>query len=324
MFLKGFFLILLISMSAVRVAGGDLLGGSPGAVTRMTVSPIAESMGAATAALMRPGMVPSLWNPGAAALVKTRSLTTGYRLMSMDRRSAYISFLTPLPPRAGVSLGYIYHGDGNITLRDLDENVYEQNASFASHNINADFSLRISRRTSAGVNASVFYTKLLDVELYTVGAFDAGIFHAVNERITAGAVLKNINLTYEWNIEVGEGWKEKTVDKVPQEIRAGVCMSKIEMPFGELTAVSDLSAFFVNSIKEKIPELRLKAGAEWLHPSRQFAFRIGRAGASEYSIGAGFLGLLEDYGFNSIDYSITTDPIGAGLTHSFSFTYKWD
>ncbi|MFZ0389039.1 MAG: hypothetical protein WAN36_01165, partial [Calditrichia bacterium] len=107
--------IIIFGLTASLLAEGN--GGYAGAYLRLGLGARAISMGnAQTATPEHP--LGFFYNPAGVPFLEKRAAAFSYNFMSLDRRFLFAGFSTPLKPHAGVSVGWIYSGVGDLRSYD--------------------------------------------------------------------------------------------------------------------------------------------------------------------------------------------------------------
>ncbi|MEJ2052065.1 MAG: hypothetical protein P8Y60_19910, partial [Calditrichota bacterium] len=103
-------LIIFLGISPVFAEGN---GGYAGAYLRLGLGARAIAMGNAQVATADNGFG-FYYNPAALPYLQKLSANFSYSFLSLDRRFAYVGLSTPIKPEAGLSIGWIFSGVGDL------------------------------------------------------------------------------------------------------------------------------------------------------------------------------------------------------------------
>jgi hypothetical protein len=217
-------LVLLILFSVQTQAGSDgtsYLGGLAGAPFRLGFAARGIGMGNALTAVPF-GNVNSYYNP---ALLPYQSLPTvllSYGSLTLDRRLNFLSYTQHLNPDAGLSVGLINAGVGNIDGRDIDGQP-TQTYSTSENQFFFSFGLMPDKKFSFGVTAKVLYYNLYtDVRSTTVG-LDIGTLYSISDELKFAFVLQDVLSKYKWDTSKLYGESGSSyVDNFPLRKRLGL------------------------------------------------------------------------------------------------------
>ncbi|TKJ41822.1 hypothetical protein CEE37_04435 [candidate division LCP-89 bacterium B3_LCP] len=225
--------IIMFSLSAANVYAGSNAG-MAGAFLRMGLGARSLAMGDVGVAIPGDGFG-IYYNPASLPFLEERTFLTSYNYLSLDRHLNFVGFATPLRPpsaqsgnpiTAGLGVGWINAGTGDIDGRDTDGNPIgtfknSENAFYFA------FALRISDKIAIGFAPKVLYNSFPDLtssESFssTRLGFDAGLLINPMERLYLGVQARNINAQYRWdstNIWGDDG--TTATDKFPRVYRFG-------------------------------------------------------------------------------------------------------
>jgi hypothetical protein len=173
------------------------IGGWAGAYSRMGFG--ARGIGMANAmTAVSSGEVQGYYNPAILAYTEYRNISASFGILSLDRRLNFLSYAQALPPEAGLSVGVINSGVGEIDSRDSD-GAPAGTISTSENQVILGFATRFKAGFSAGINLKLLHYHLYtDVNSVTVG-IDVGAFMPIGDRLTVGATVRDINSKYKWD-----------------------------------------------------------------------------------------------------------------------------
>lgn len=320
---KVFKYILLLVLSNVTFAQ---LGGNPGAFTRMGFSARGISMGNAMTSVIQ-GDVTGFYNPAISAFQNKHLINLSYSFLSFDRKLNFISYTKnfKFPNQksggAGVTFSWINAGVSDIDGRDIDgfhtENysVYENQFMFAP-------AIQVSEKFAFGIGFKLYYSKLFEGVKSTSIGFDVGALYMLNEKITLGLSVKDINSKYEWNTnDIYGQYGNTTKDKFPLLYTLGVSYN-LPMNFG-------LVSLDFQSSNKKSNIIRM--GIE-VRPVKDFAFRGGfdrfdfnssdKFGNSSFMFGLGYQKELKLM-IVGIDYAFVMEPYSNRPFQNITAVFKF-
>jgi len=268
-------------------------GGLGGAFTRIGAGARAKAMGNAFVAVAE-GPSAVYFNPAALSFGEKREFTATLSRMALDRSLDYLAFSTPLRPKAGpekkavkagVGLGWLHAGVGDIDSRDFDGNPLET-IDMSSNLFLFSFGMQFHEKFGAGLTAKVIYESF-----GKIGTDDAAVngdgfgvdfaaFAKPIEYLTVGAQIKDISSKTTWNTSNYWSQGSSKEDKWPMQYRIGAAYQR----WGCLAAMD------FESSEES--DTRLHAGLEGTYdisPKQSVAGRIGYDdGAATFGVGLGF------------------------------------
>jgi hypothetical protein len=208
---KIFLLFLILTCSVAAQAEISNISIKPGAFGRMGFGARGKGMGNAMSSVIH-GNIVSYYNPALNPFQYGNSFQTSYSFLSLDRSLNFLSFTKNFEfgkmkdssgnekPRsvAGLSIGLINSGVGNIQERDNQGNVTgdistSENLAFLG------LSTRFSEKVSIGVTIKFFYYKLYEDITSTGLGLDAGVIYLLNDNITFSFLLSDLNSKYKWD-----------------------------------------------------------------------------------------------------------------------------
>jgi long-subunit fatty acid transport protein len=209
-------LMLMVASAAAQI------GGYAGAFSRMGFGARGIGMGNAQTAVVT-GAVVGHYNPAALPLADTRTLSLSHGILSLDRALNFLSFNQPLKPKAGLAAGIINAGVGKIDGRDSDGRQ-TGDLSTSENMVYLSFANRFSEHLSLGITTKLYHHRLYEDVSTTIVAFDFGVLVPVNEDLTIGATVRDINATYKWDTGqlYGSLRGRRTDDKFPVLYTVGV------------------------------------------------------------------------------------------------------
>lgn len=259
------------------------------------------------------------YNPALAGIENQKVFSTGYNFMSLDRHIYFLSFSMKVPPGAGLSLGWLQSGTGELySYNSIGENTGEINHS--ANAVYGSFSRQFSDKLSIGVTLKILLEYIndgsseFDYSSTGVGG-DIGIFYQATEDLAIGAVYKDIGSKLKANTEDLFERGGTTIDDFPRLLRVGAFY---KTPVDWLNAAYDYELSSKGQHDQHI-------GFEALH-GRNLALRLGLsvmdAGSpqsyAQYTFGTGL-----DFNFykfvSHLDYAFISSVEDEGSSHLFSW-----
>lgn len=308
-----------------------------GAPFRVGHSAYAASMGNALTASGDAGM--GYFNPALAANPGGRMLELSSAVMAFERSLSAITFTTPLPPAAGLTIGLVYSGVGEFdgrTVSGYPTDIF----SIYEAQVFTQFGIRIGKNTQigAGVKLSMAdYGNKVDPAM-SVG-LDIGLRRRLTERFAFGLAAQDMIGSYTWNTQDlwGTIGSNQQVDQFPMRLKAG--FEYIVRP-DELTLYAEterrvlFSSYTETSISTSLGEpivftetvdvtnakTLFRLGGQWVAHER-FHVRMGYQ--SDTRLSGGFsLRLPQNRYSPSIEYSLSSEPSGFSSIHQFALRFK--
>lgn len=186
---------ILLLLCAAELFAVDT-GGYAGAYLRMPVSARAVALGNSTASLTN-DLSAVFENPALSATYTGKQANSSVQFLSLDRSHNSLSIGLPMPPTAGLSLGWIHAGVRNIEGRDYSNNYTETYTTSQDAMIVA-FANQIVPWMSVGISAKIYYDQLPEVSATGVG-LDLGILFRPFTALDLAFVAKDIRSNINWD-----------------------------------------------------------------------------------------------------------------------------
>lgn len=305
---------ILLSIFFLSMVTAQDWGGQPGGFLRMGMTARSIAMGGGfTAELDR--SFATFHNPAWAAFLTHRQVGSSFSNLSLDRRVAGSSFATPLPPTAGLGIGWVNAGVTDIQGRystGMKSNMMQtgENALYIS------FAQRILPWISFGANVKILRYDLPITESDQLTGsgigFDIGLLIKTGKFNTIGIMIQDLSSNYQW--DTGDVYAEGRLykEEFPTLYRIG---SKIVHK--ELVIVGDIGLITDHeSYTGFIPRLGVEYGF-----LDQYYFRGG------YGNGRKAFGLGYEYGLfkphdSLIDYAFSMDW-ATQYAHTISYAFRF-
>jgi len=298
--------ILLISFNAYSKVGSN--AGYAGAFIRMGLGARALGMGNTGVACSNNGFA-SYYNPAALPYLSGRHLSLTYYFLSLDREFHYAGFALPIKPTAGVSVAWMHAGVSDIqgrTFIGTPDELYETGEDV----IVLSFANSFHRKFSIGLSFKILNHTLPDLKGKGLG-FDVGVLFKPIDLIVIGLQFKDISSNYTWNTQ--DFFEEKGsnyTEMFPQIIKVGIAVKQSD----NLLIAGDVEV----SDKE---DYRVHFGAEYFYKELAY-IRVGMNSASP-TLGAGLAYGLRGNLDTHLDYCAVFGLVGEGVTHAFSWEFKF-
>lgn len=253
------------------------------------------------------------YNPAALPELPRLSANFSYSFLSLDRRFSYVGLSAPLKPHAGLSLGWIYSGVGDITGYD-SRGVESSQINQGLHAIYFSFGIFIiPQRLSVGVSAKYLREGISDPDFdYTGKGFgaDFGVLLKALSDLTLGYQIKDVNASLKSNTNnIFERGLEKD-NSFPVSHRIGFYY---RTPLRWMTTAYDLEWSTAGELKNHV-------GFEFAIPG--VAGRIGYD-TDHFTFGGG-LEINRYLGIKAIlNYAFVTSVIDEGVSHVFTWELEF-
>ena len=250
------------------------------------------------------------YNPAALGEIEARLGGLSYSFLSLDRRQGYISLAVKVPPAAGLSIGWIESGVGDLK----SYNSIGQETGEINHSANAiyfAFGRSIVDRLYIGVAVKLLFEYIndgTDEFDYTANGlgFDLGILYEVNNDLRVGYQLRDLKSQLKANTDQIFERGGTTIDPFPILNKIG---AYYRTPLSWLRAAYDLEWSNQSEVKHHV-------GLEAVH-GRNLALRLGYNG-DVMTFGAGMdFNILTIESF--LDYAFLPSYVDEGSSHIFSW-----
>lgn len=304
---------------------GDGDGGYAGSYLSVPIGARPVGMGGAYISISNDG-AGVFYNPAGVANIKRSMLATSYRTMDFDRKLGYVGFMTPTQGNSALGFNWLYAGSGSVAARNADGDLLGYDISENNHAISVIFAKRFEKLFSVGFRGAYLHNEFADMSAYSVKFDLGGIFYLSQlfqrdvrdlmfvQDLQAGLVIRNLGASYRWNNEQYYSAHSLDVfgsdqeDKVPVEVGLGLSGRFLDR---KLLLANDLVIVQHQGAK-------LHAGAEYF-VKPELSLRTGYSDKS-FTAGAGFILSLGKKNL-AIDYAFSTDKVGEGSEHIFSFDF---
>jgi hypothetical protein len=188
--------IVFAALSLFSTIAMAQLEGTPGAFSRMGFGARGMGMGNAMTAV-RSGENSGYYNPAAVALLKQRSVSMSYGVLTLDRNFNTLFYSQPIDTNAGIAFGVINSGVSNIDGRDID-GFKTETYSVSENLFTLSFALRI-RAITIGLTTKLYYYSLFKELSTTNLGFDFGIIYPLSKNLVLAGTMKDLNSKYRWD-----------------------------------------------------------------------------------------------------------------------------
>ena len=314
--------VLLLAGSVTPSVAADGDGGYAGSYFQIPIGARPTAMGGAYIGLSDDGAGP-LFNPAGMATQKNYLFATSYRVLQLDRKLGYVSFIMPTREKSVLGFNWHYYGSGSVERRNSDGNLSGGEISYNSHAVSVLFAKQFEEYMSLGIRAAYLHSTFAEMAAFSVGIDFGAMFYLSNlidrdlrdekavQDIRVGVVLKNLAATYRWNSDdynevYGGDLGVEQDDDVPIEIGLGGSARFFQR---KLVLAADI-------YKNVEQNARLHTGAEYfLTP--EFALRGGYSDR-RFTAGTGYIFKFSNQVL-AIDYAFASGRVDEGSEHIFSF-----
>ncbi len=189
--------IVLVASALWTTQSQAQIGGLAGAFSRMGFGARGMGMGNAMTAVTT-GEIFSYYNPALLPFSESRVGTAALGVLGLDRRLNFLGYTQALPPMAGISAGIINAGVTDIDGRDSDGK--QTGALRTSENeVFLSFATRLKAGLSLGLTIKLLYYQLYTDVSSTTAGIDFGVLYPVNDELTVGATVRDVDSKYKWD-----------------------------------------------------------------------------------------------------------------------------
>ena len=308
---KTIILVLVFSFQIIFAqAKTSKISSMPGAFSRMGFGARGIGMGNAMSAVTEGNLV-SYYNPALSVFQDGNLFQTSYSFLSFDRSLNFLSFTkrfdlfsskSESKPRssAGISIGIINSGVGNITGRDNEGNITEA-LSTSENQFFLGFANRFSEKLSIGIAIKFYYYKLYkDISATSVG-LDFGALYKLTENLNVSLMISDINSKYKWDSTPLYG-QDGTSPEDNFPVLKKIGLSYIEKNIGLIIAAEYENSNGGTNI--------LRGGIEYNIIDKLFI----RAGVDQFNLSNSYFPARPSFGFS---YFKDFDNITIGVDYAF-------
>ncbi|MEW6014117.1 MAG: PorV/PorQ family protein [Candidatus Zixiibacteriota bacterium] len=230
--MKKTILTIVSILVAVSFAAADEDGGYAGVFLQLPVQARPAGMGGAYIGVSDDASG-QLYNPAGAAGIVSRSLTSSYRAMKLDRSLGFISVIFPTKLESSLGFSWLFAGYGEIARRNTSGQDLGTTISSSEHNFGVSFAKSFVPYFMAGTKINYYYKKVGDLSANSVGInlgamllvdslFEYGTMESKPiTDIRLGLVVNHFAAKYPWSNESGS-LSATQDDKFPLTIGAGI------------------------------------------------------------------------------------------------------
>ena len=230
----GVALVLLGMATVVRPGYGQAVG--VGAFSRLGFDARGIAMGNALVADGTDDVSP-YYNPALMPNATRQRVAGSAALMARDRQLQSLEFTTPLGPTAGVGVGLIHGGVGNIDGRNAD-GEHTETLSTDEFAVALSFGNRFLDRLSVGVSLTLYQSDVVpDTSPARGFGVDIGATYRVTSRLKVAGSVNDLLAKYDWNTGA-VGGRSRT-DRFPVRVLLG---GSYEVLPGRLHVVAELES----------------------------------------------------------------------------------
>jgi hypothetical protein len=308
-----------------------------GAPFRVGHSAYAASMGNAMVASGDAGM--GYFNPALAANPGRRQVELSSAVMTFDRSLSAITFSTPLPPVAGLTIGLVYSGVGEFDGRTVSGyptdifDIYEAQ-------VFTQFGIRIGKNTQLGAGIKLSIADYGNkVEPATSVGLDIGLRRRINDRLAIGLTAQDMISSYTWNTQElwGTVGSNQQVDQFPMRLKAGLeyiarpdeltlyAETERRVLFSSYTETSISTSLgepivFTETVDVTNAETLFRIGGQWAAHDH---LHVRMGVQSDARLSGGFSLKLPQIRYApSIEYSLSSEPSGFSSIHQFAVRFQ--
>jgi hypothetical protein len=282
--MKRLFLLCFMSI-CVQFANAQAnfeLAGLPGAATRMGFGVRGVGMANAVSSLTT-GPLVGYYNPALVPFQKAPVAEATVGLLSLDRKLNYASYSRKLEPTAGLFLGVLNAGVGDIEGRNRD-GLKTETYTTSENVFILSFGTKVSDATALGISTKIFYHSLFkDVSSTTVG-FDLGFITSITQELRLALVVQDINSKYKWDTSTIYGRDgNTTIEKFPLRRKGSITYLSAAYNGSISAELEWISSFFLSRVgieKEIVDGISVRGGLDQItfdgsiHSRPSFGFSI--------------------------------------------------
>jgi hypothetical protein len=189
-----------------------------GAFSRLGFDARGIAMGNALVATASPDVSP-YYNPALLPQASGQRVGGTAALLAYDRELQSLEFTTPLGPTAGVGLGLLHAGVGNIDGRDAN-GVHTGTLSTDEFSLSLSFGNRFAERLAVGASLTLYQSDVVpDTDPVRGFGLDLGVAYRVSPRVQVAGAVTDLLAKYEWNTSAVSG--ASRTDRFPVRVRIG-------------------------------------------------------------------------------------------------------
>jgi len=298
------FILAVLATGCVERSGAEDRGGYAGVFLRLGLGARAKAMGGTSVGYPVDGYS-AYYNPAGLGSLRSREALLSYRSLSLDREFQFAGFAAPMPPMAGMALGWIHAGTNDIDGRDFTGR-HTQMYSDSQNGFMFGFGLKLSERCNIGVGGTYLRETLVDITATGFGV-NLGVLFKPADYLSLGFAARDLGAHYSWNSESLYERGSTTTDNFPAVFTGGACLkiSRFDL------------AVLLDIVKNSKSKTGIRLGAE---KSVKDVIDL-RAGFDDGDLTAGLgvrFPLLS--GMGRFDYALAASDVDPETVHIFSLS----
>jgi hypothetical protein len=206
-------------------------GGYAGAFLKMAILARPTAMGSAYIGVSD-DVAGQLYNPSGTVAISQKVFASSYRLMKLDRKLGFVSFIIPTRRESCLGISWLYAGYGEVMQRNNSGLELGSTISSNEHVFGVTFAKQFAPAFGAGTKVNYYYKRLGDVSANSIG-INFGMMLYIDSLMPIGAmqnkpvtdiklglILNHLSATYGWKSE-GEALSATQNDKFPFVVGVG-------------------------------------------------------------------------------------------------------
>ena len=310
----------------MNIVVADYGGGYAGSGFRYGSNAREFSLGGALVADKTPGFY-AFSNPALLQFTRSNQVGVSFQNMSLDRSIKSFSFAKRLPPNAGIGLALLQSGTDNIQGKN---SMNQDTELFSTKEIEGvmSFGVAFGSKFALGINIKALFTSIYEDYKGNGISGDIGFIYKFNRRLFIGGIIKNLNASYNWKVIIGED-ERSYEENFPLEYSIGLAYSGIKgvslfiqedimiTPNDDVNYRTRIGSEY--KLKNKI---KLRGGLTQSYGAVPEGTKIDGINLKPtFGIGAPLKVWQRQY--TQLDYALDPGSVGEGLSHLFSFSFKF-
>jgi hypothetical protein len=295
-------------------------GGYAGAFLKLSVAARPASMGGAYIGVSD-DVFGQLYNPSGTVAISQKTFASSYRVMKLDRKLGFVSFIIPTKRESCLGISWLYAGYGEVMRRNSSGLELGSTISSNEHIFGISFAKQFTPALGIGTKLGYYHKQFGEISANSIGInFGATLYidslmpigsmqHKPITDLKVGVVFNNLSAKYSWSSDSQELAATQD-DKFPYVIGVGGSFRLFKK---SLLIAGDLEKNMEQAIVARF-------GTEYSMKNGLFL----RGGLNEGTITAGF-GYNFMFGDKSLmfNYAFSADRVDEGDDHIISLDLRF-
>jgi len=217
--------------------------------------------------------VSGYYNPALLPQASGQRVAGAAALLAYDRQLQSLEFTAPLGPTAGIGVGLLHAGVGEIDGRDAN-GIHTETLSTDEFALSLSFGNRFAERLAVGASLTLYQSDVLpDTDPVRGFGVDLGVTYELSSQVQVAGAVTDLLAKYEWDTGGVSG--QSRTDRFPVRVLVG---GSYETGDGRLRLLGEVEARFVGRDRREIGRVATTTGGPRTETRTEGSLRRGLRG----------------------------------------------